>query len=338
MKALLSASALAFGLAATNAHSSTYNFETLTVPGVTPSPNEYLSVYSINDLGQAIINGSEANVSYNYTNVNDLYDIKTNTYTTLPAYPGATTNSTAASAINNAGVIVGDYHATGIDWGGFVLAGGSFSSVTYPPGSIYSYPLGISNNGEVTGTWFDGTNLHGYVEVGGGAFTELDVPSSWGADTFPEGVNVSGTVVGDFTVAGGDDFATKPFVWSGGVFSEGALPPGYAYGGYVTINDEGLIAGYASNDPVNNTDGIGFIDNGGVFTEISDPLGVRGTYIYALNNAGVIGGTYVDADGNWQAFLATPVPEAPTWVAMLAGFAGLSLTGLWGRRGVAPLV
>jgi hypothetical protein len=36
----------------------------------------------------------------------------------------------------------------------------------------------------------------------------------------------------------------------------------------------------------------------------------------------VIGGGYVDADGNFQAFLAFPVPEPPTW-ALLVGFAGL---------------
>ena len=48
-----------------------------------------------------------------------------------------------------------------------------------------------------------------------------------------------------------------------------------------------------------------------------------GTQAFTINNAGVIGGGYVDADGNFQAFLAFPVPEPPTWGLLLVGFAGL---------------
>jgi hypothetical protein len=53
---------------------------------------------------------------------------------------------------------------------------------------------------------------------------------------------------------------------------------------------------------------------------------------FTINNAGVAGGTYIDADGNFQAFLAFPaVPEPSTWALLVLGFAGLSVTG-WRRR------
>jgi len=323
-----STSALALGLAlAAPARSASYNFVTLAVPGT--MANEYVSVYAVNDLGQAIVNASEMNVSFNYTLVNDLYNLHTNTYTPLPAYPGATTNSTAAIDINNAGEIVGDYHAAGIAWGGFSLSGGSFTPVTYPTGSSYSYPISVSNNGDLTGTWYDGTDSNGYVRIGG-AFTELDVPATWGPDTFPDDINTSGTVVGEYFLSntGGLNDNTEPFLWSGGTFSEGTLPAGYAYGDYSQINDEGVIVGFATNDPANGTDGVSFIDRGGVISQISDPLGVGGTYAYAINNAGVIGGGYVDASGDWQAFLAFPaVPEPSTWAMLAVGFAALGFAG-----------
>ena len=134
MKTLFLASAtMACGLAlATPASSAAYNFVTLSVPGATPG--NYLAVSGINDLGQAIVIEEEPDVSFDYTTINDLYNWHTNTYTPLPDYPGATTNSTGPLDINNAGVVVGDYHAVGIDWGGFTLSGGSFTGVTYPAG------------------------------------------------------------------------------------------------------------------------------------------------------------------------------------------------------------
>ncbi len=344
MKLLLSASAatLALGLAAaTQAQAAGYNFETLTVPGATLSPNLSVSVYAINDLGQAIVNASQFNVSYNYTVVNDLYNLNTMAYTPLPAYPGATTNSTAAFDINNSGVIVGDYHTGGIEWGGYSLSspsGGVFTPVTYPSGSSYSYPTSISNNGNLTGSFDDGV-LHGYVQIGG-TVTQLDTPSAWGGvGTFPNDINDSGTVVGEYFLPGpsADYNNLEPFLWSNGVYTKGVLPAGYAYGSYDQINDEGVIVGYATNNPVGLTDGVGFIDDGGVITTISDPLGVNGTYVYAINNEGEIGGTYIDGSGDWHAFVATPVPEASTWAMMLAGFAGLGFTALRSRRQAAAL-
>jgi len=332
--AFASASTLALGLAlAPPARSASYNFETLAVPGT--MANEYVSVYAVNDVGQAIVNASEMNVSYNYTLVNDLYNLNTHTYSPLPAYPGATTNSTAAIDINNAGVIVGDYHAVGIEWGGFSFSGGNFTSVTYPLGSSYSYPISVSNNGDLTGTWYDGTTSHGYVRIGG-VFAELDVPATWGPATFPDDINTAGTVVGEYFLSntGGLNNNTEPFLWSSGSFSKGALPAGYAYGDYSQINDEGVIVGDATNDPANGTDGIGFIDRGGVISLISDPLGVGGTYAYTINNAGVIGGGYVDAAGDWQAFLAFPTPEPSTWAMMTVGFAALGFAG-WRRTRTA---
>jgi len=327
MKTLFLASAtMACGLAlATPASSAAYNFVTLSVPGATPG--NYLAVSGLNDLGQAIVTEEEPNVSFDFTTIDDVYNWHTNTYTPLPAYPGSTPNSTQSFDINNAGVVVGDYHATGIVWSGFTLSGGSFTPVIYPAGSPYSYPIGISNNGDLAGLWVDDSgNLHGYVRIGS-TFTSLDVPASWGNETSGSAINNAGTAVGIYSPPGesSNDFGTEPFLWSGGSFSQGALPAGYAYGVYNDINDHGVIVGTATNDPVNGTGSVSFVDVGGIFSLISDPLGVGGTSVYGINNEGVLGGEYVDADGNEQAFLAFPVSEPGALGLLGAGVIGLVL-------------
>lgn len=198
MKRLFLASGMMVcGLAlAAPARSANYNFVTLSVPGATPG--NFLAVSGINDLGQAIVAEQEPGVSFDYTVINDVYNWHTNTYTPLPAYPGSTTNSTAATDINNAGTVVGYYHAVGIDWGGFTLSGGSFTGVTYPAGSPYTFPIGNSNSGSLAGDWVDdggSGNEHGFVRIGN-TFTSLDVPASWGNETFADDINNAGTAVG----------------------------------------------------------------------------------------------------------------------------------------------
>ena len=233
-------------------------------------------------------------------------------------------------------MVVGDYHAVGIDWGGFTLSGGSFTPVTYPAGSPYTVPIGISNNGSLAGLWVDdggSGNSHGFVRIGS-TFTSLDVPTSWGNETGADDINNAGTAVGSYSPTGesSEDFATAPFVWSGGSFSQGALPPGYAWGGYEDINDHGAIVGTATNDPVNGTGSVSFLDVGGVFTLISDPLGVGGTSVFAFNNEGVVGGYYVDVNGNEQAFLAFPVSEPGALGLLGVGVIGLVLVRRRARR------
>ncbi len=79
-------------------------------------------------------------------------------------YPGAV-QGTNLSGINDAGVAVGfqfgsppESHAQG-----FTYAGGVFADVVYP-GSIGTYPYGISNSGVIVGSYFDSKGIsHGFI-------------------------------------------------------------------------------------------------------------------------------------------------------------------------------
>lgn len=62
--------------------------------------------------------------------------------------------------------------------------------------------------------------------------------------------------------------------------------------------------------------GIGFVDQGGTFTSVSDPLATGGTFVLGVNNSKVIAGYYVNASGNDQGF---------TYNAVALTFAGVNL-------------
>jgi hypothetical protein len=64
------------------------------------------------------------------------------------------------------------------------------------------------------------------------------------------------------------------------------------------VSDAGQVAGYYYTGVVPN----GFVELGGVFTTINDPLGVGGTYLRGVNDSGVVAGNYV-AGGNENGFV-----------------------------------
>jgi probable HAF family extracellular repeat protein len=107
--------------------------------------------------------------------------------------------------------------------------------------------------------------------------------------------------------------------------------PGVANTCAEAINDEGVIVGGVSNDGY--VTGSGFVDDDGIFTALNFP-GATLTTAIGINDLGQIVGSYVDANGNEQAFLATPTssPEPATWAMILIGLAGLAGGRL--RRGV----
>jgi hypothetical protein len=66
---------------------------------------------------------------------------------------------------------------------------------------------------------------------------------------------------------------------------------------------------------------VGFVDDGGIFTTISDPLATDGTTPLGINDAGQIVGYYTDGSQQYG-FLATPetstAPEPSTFAIMLS--------------------
>ena len=65
---------------------------------------------------------------------------------------------------------------------------------------------------------------------------------------------------------------------------------------------------------------------------ILDPPGSTSTTLNGLNDAGDVVGFFVDAAGNTDGTLGTPVPEPTTWLMILVGFAGLGCLSLRSSR------
>jgi len=118
------------------------------------------------------------------------------TFTTID-FPDAL--GTAATAINDAGEIVGNYLACygqpciRAQGHGFRLNGGTYTRLD-PPGSQATAVSAINNSDEIVGTYLDGNNkTHGFL-LKAGVFTNVDFPGA--SLTEVTGVNDQGQIVG----------------------------------------------------------------------------------------------------------------------------------------------
>lgn len=176
-----------------------------------------------------------------------------------------------AIAINNKGVIAGDFF-NGYVYQGFLRsASGTFTLLIEPDAGntagSYSYPASINDQGAVAGAYSDaGILLHGFLRSPAGDFTTIDAPGEIQGPyygTTAVSVNNEGVVTGYYTDAGSiyRGFVRRP----SGSYSTFAAP------GAPTHQGEGS----------------------------------NGTVPFAINNAGVIAGNYADSRGVSHGFLLT---------------------------------
>ena len=235
---------------------------------------------------------------------------KSDTYQFTPTVvPGS--NLTAATALNDDGVVVGWYIATaGGSISGFTDSDGVYQTVNVP-GAQDTWITGIGNNGEVAG-WYLTDSVHAFVYDGSTFTTIPDVPGA--VATWAFGINDSGQVVGNYQV--GD--IQHGYLYSNGIFTFLDYP-GAPYGsntgtGISGINDSGQIVGAFSCEGVGGNCGAGitygFLENSGAFTEIDVP-GASDTWANSIDDNGTICGTYnqgsnshgfVDTNGAFTTF------------------------------------
>jgi hypothetical protein len=210
--------------------------------------------------------------------------------------PGAGPMGTIASGINDSGQVVGTFFDNSNTRNGFSLSGASYSTVDVP-GAAATAATGVNNSGQITGYYTDGSGgVHGFTQTGGSA-TPFDEPSGVGA-TRGADINGSGTVVGSYFDTGGAEHGfskTGASYTSFDVTGLGTALNTQASG----INAAGTIVGSFSNGTITH----GFVDTGGAFAAISDPLGVNGTWATGIDNHGDIVGYYVDGGGITHGFV-----------------------------------
>jgi uncharacterized membrane protein len=215
------------------------------------------------------------------------------TYTSID-FPGAI--ATVAGGINNIGQIVGVYLNPDFTAHGFVFTPTTgFATLDDPNATSGSESIGISNSGQIVGTYNllpprEGDNFegaHGFL-FNGSTFTAIDFPGA--NDTTPHKINDPGEIVGVYRLADG--------LAHGFTYIQGTLATLDFPGAYSTqangINNVGNIVGrYRA---FGGAPKQGFLYNGSTFSTLDFPGAVQ-TVAADINNSGDIAGLYTSATG-----------------------------------------
>jgi hypothetical protein len=174
---------------------------------------------------------------------------------------------------------------------------GSIEVITtfdYPgTGIVTTSPQKINEKGDIVGEYIDSSGVvRGFVRFSDGSFSAPIVdPNDTVGFTEGRGINNSGTVVGDYGTAEGNDHG---FFLSGGTFTQYDVP-GAPSTDVFGINDAGDFTGTFSNS--DNTILYAFVNVGGTLTSFSVP-GATGTLAYQINNnKKLVVGYYIDSSG-----------------------------------------
>jgi hypothetical protein len=210
---------------------------------------------------------------------------------------------TAASAINDSGVLTGMWRDTNFVHHGWFLSGATPTSFDAPgagtgPGQG-TEPLAISSAGAISGLYLDSNQvLHGFVRAPSGTFTTVDPTGT--IATVAAGINTAGTVAGTWADAGG--------------VAHGFVCAALCQGGNPTTFD---VPGA-----------------GGAACLISKHISItQGTVAFGINTAGDVTGVYTDANCQLHGFLRRakngqiyyPIDAPGGGTGPLEGTAGLSI-------------
>ncbi len=239
--------------------------------------------------------------------------------------------------INNSGQIAGSYNDSNNMQHGYLLSGGSFTTIDYPG-------TGPSSTGYFGGTWVQGINDsgvmvggHGPTTLGiaygfvysGGTFSSINFSGAPGGSLSADaiGINNAGEIVGQYEAASAPStfctscsFPTWPGICysdTGGSYSA-FIPPGSSGCVANGTNSTGDIVGvYTANSGA----GHGFLYSGGSYTTIDFPGGSNNN-LNGINDSGQVVGGYTDSGGKGHGFLYSgstytsfDVPNAASTVA-----------------------
>lgn len=201
----------------------------------------------------------------------------------------------------------------------------SYTRLQYP-GAIYTDATGINNAGTVVGTYFDANGIpHGYT-YDGITYTSINFPGA--IYNYAFGVSPLGHLVGSHshTAEAGPYHA---FYAQSGSFTE------FDYPGMETdaraMNGSGAIIGIYNSGY--GTPDHGFLKVGDSYTSIDAP-GAATTYVFGLNDAGLVTGTYRDTIGAVRGFtyrdgVYTPVAFPTATETYVAGVNNLNTMVGW---------
>ncbi len=209
--------------------------------------------------------------------------------------PGA--SETDTNAINNLGVIAGDYvDKNGIQHG-MILNGKKLTSVdrknctaNHTLSAISFY--GINNKNTVVGWCQDSvTGVNDAFSYSKGKFVTISPPGA--TSTQAQGINDKGQFVGTYLDSSGMEHG---FLLSGGQYTTLDVPNGYTNSDAWAINNKGLITIFAVNSGGSYDS---FLFNGKTYTEIDVPKAAQ-NFVTAIDNFGDRVYTILDSSNNIQ--------------------------------------
>jgi hypothetical protein len=201
--------------------------------------------------------------------------------------------NTAATGVNDKGVVAGKFLDSGLHWHGFLRSPDGTITSFDAPGGVSTEPQQINHSASVVGVYYDADNVaHGFLLSPSGNFVTLDYPGA----NFTAALNISdqGTIVGTYSAGAGQvGYVLYPY---GGFQSvdpnngSSAQPDG--------VNASGTVSGYFYDQTFH-----GFVEtsNGAITT--FDAPGATSTFARTINNRGTVVGEYTDANNIYHGFL-----------------------------------
>ena len=194
--------------------------------------------------------------------------------------------------LNDRGDVVGYFQTDSGLIRMFLYSRAIFSEPAVPADFVDVAAMGISNGGQVAGTYDDAKGLHGFVEEKG-RFSRIDVPGALGTSVVA--INERGDVVGNYAVLN----IAGSTVWHGFVLSDGEMVAIDVPGGTNTlptaIGQDGTVAGtYENPAEVAPFNAGAFVLSRGRYTQLPLPGAVQS--VSGISERGEVVGTYYDPD------------------------------------------
>ncbi len=201
--------------------------------------------------------------------------------------------------VNNAGDLVGEYFAVGVDPTGYVSRNGVLTTIASPdPAATRTIPHDVNNLGHIAGFYLASTGRTIGFLLRKGVFEKIEIPNAQYIAIL--GMNDSDQLVGHYTLEGDTTYTRHGILWSQGQITPIAYP-GAEQTEPHGIGRDGTVVGSYTRTVNGLEKRFGFVLRNGQFETIGVP-GVLQNTATGINARGEISGSYfnfeLDFDGN----------------------------------------